>query len=147
MIEENRSRKIEITMADNGQVLSIRVPIKAYRRGGRKVVMMPEDLSVSDPGKDPVLVIALLKAHQFKKKLDSGVVRSVTKLAEKEGLSKSYVAKTIKLAFLAPEIQQSILNGEQPKSLALVDLETAIPDDWREQWRVFGFASELGKLS
>jgi hypothetical protein len=46
------------------------------------------------------------------------------------------------LAFLAPDIQQAILNGQQPRSLTLSQLQLkALPMSWAEQRRAFGFAA------
>jgi site-specific DNA recombinase len=46
------------------------------------------------------------------------------------------------LAFLAPDIQQAILNGRQPRSLTLSQLQLkTMPMSWAEQRRAFGFAA------
>ena len=46
----------------------------------------------------------------------------------------------IRLAYLAPGITQSILQGTQPAQLTLADLmQRDIPADWSEQRIAFGF--------
>jgi hypothetical protein len=46
----------------------------------------------------------------------------------------------IRLAYLAPAITQTILDGTQPPRLALADLmRRDIPVDWTEQRRALGF--------
>ena len=48
--------------------------------------------------------------------------------------------RTLKLAFLAPDIQLAILSGTQPRGLLLKDLiYQAIPTAWPEQRKLFGF--------
>lgn len=47
---------------------------------------------------------------------------------------RKYVRSTLKLAFLAPDIQRAILTGRQPKTLTLTTLsETELPMLWAEQ--------------
>lgn len=48
--------------------------------------------------------------------------------------------RTLKLAFLAPDIQLAILSGTQPRGLLLKDLiYQSLPADWTEQRRLLGF--------
>jgi len=54
--------------------------------------------------------------------------------------SRPYVSSMIRLAYLAPGITQSILDGTQPAQLTLADLmQRNIPADWSEQRIAFGF--------
>jgi hypothetical protein len=51
-----------------------------------------------------------------------------------------YERRLLLLAFLAPDIQQAILEGRQPPSLTLERLSRKqIPTAWDEQRREFGF--------
>ena len=51
------------------------------------------------------------------------------------------VWRTLRLAYLAPDIQLAILSGMQPKGLLLKDLVyQTIPTSWQEQRSLFGFA-------
>jgi site-specific DNA recombinase len=46
----------------------------------------------------------------------------------------------IQMAFLAPDIQQAILAGRQPRDLTLAKLRTLeLPLQWSEQRALFGF--------
>lgn len=52
----------------------------------------------------------------------------------------SYTRKAIPLALLAPDIQQAILDGEQPAGLSLQQiLERGVPVAWPDQRARFGF--------
>jgi hypothetical protein len=65
---------------------------------------------------------------------------SIAEMADKEGINRSYLSRTIRLALLAPDIVEAILNGTQPRTLQLSDLERPFPIDWEEQRTAFGFS-------
>jgi DNA invertase Pin-like site-specific DNA recombinase len=67
--------------------------------------------------------------------------KSLDELAREDGCSRPYVSSMIRLAYLAPGITQSILQGTQPAQLTLADLmQRDIPVHWAEQRHAFGFA-------
>jgi hypothetical protein len=60
-------------------------------------------------------------------------------MADKERINRSYLSRTIRLSLLAPDIVEAILNGTQPGTLKLADLEGPFSIDWEEQRDAFGF--------
>jgi hypothetical protein len=62
--------------------LTIRIPIRLQRRGGRKLIMMPEGVAAParKPSRDETLVKALVRAHRWRQRLESGKARSITDL-------------------------------------------------------------------
>ena len=63
-------------------------------------------------------------------------------MADKERINRSYLSRTIRLSLLAPDIVEAILNGTQPATLQLSDLEGQFSIDWQEQRSAFGFAAK-----
>jgi len=59
----------------------------------------------------------------------------VTKIAEEERISKSYVSRILRLALLAPDIVEAILGGWVDQRLMLEKLERPLPLGWEEQRR------------
>jgi hypothetical protein len=60
---------------------------------------------------------------------------SVSELAQRHGVDKSYVSRVIRLRFLSPKLVEQILAGEQLPSLnarRLLALRE-VPLDWRAQ--------------
>jgi hypothetical protein len=58
----------------------------------------------------------------------------IAKLAAKEGLTKGYVGRLMRLNLVAPDIIEAILFGKQPRDLKLQDLlRSEIPHVWQEQ--------------
>jgi len=60
---------------------------------------------------------------------------SLAEIAAREGLAVRYVGRVIRLAFLAPDIVESIMEGRQPASLTAEALtrQIEIPLEWCSQ--------------
>ena len=65
--------------------------------------------------------------------LDAGKCRSITEIAEAEKIDRSFVSRLLDLTLLAPDIQEEILEGRQPKGMQLEELTRAVPEAWGEQ--------------
>ncbi len=120
--------------------LTIRIPMRLQRRGGRKLIVTPEGAAVPTPTphRDETLVKALVRAHRWRRRIESEQARSVTDLAEQEGVTDAYVCRLLPLTCLAPDIVEAILEGRQPKGLRLAEMLGNQPLVWEEQrydWR------------
>jgi hypothetical protein len=120
--------------------LTIRIPMRRQRRGGRKLIMTPEGAAVptSKPRRDETLVKALVRAHRWRCRIESGQARSITDLAEQEGVTDAYVCRLLPLTCLAPDIVEAILDGRQPKGLRLAEVLGNGPLVWEEQRSIWG---------
>jgi site-specific DNA recombinase len=106
-------------------------------RGGRTWIKTPDGKDAAPRTQvDRVLVRALRTAHRFA--AEAGHRGDAAK--EVKAPFRGYDRKLCQLAFLAPDIQQSILDGRQPASLNLEHLmQTEIPLAWADQRAAFGF--------
>jgi hypothetical protein len=118
--------------------ITVRVPLAVRRRGGRKLVVTPDGCSA--PGAtptrtraDPALVKALARAHRWKRLLESGRYGSLAELARAEKIDRSYLARTLRLTLLAPDIVEAILDGRRSCALALPALLESLPSLWSDQ--------------
>jgi hypothetical protein len=77
--------------------------------------MAPEGAAVPTPKprRDDKLIRALVRAHRWRRQIESGQARSVTDLAEQEGVTDAYVCRLLPLTCLAPDIVEAILDGRQ----------------------------------
>ncbi len=84
---------------------------------------------------DPILTAALRKAHGM-------VVRDAAGLPGLDVAPTSpYERRLLRLAFLAPEIQQDILAGRRPRRLNLETfMRTEVPLGWADQRAVLGWS-------
>ena len=89
---------------------------------------------------DQVLLCAVARAHKWFLSLTSGEMKSFAEIASKEGVDKSYVSRIIPLAFLSPQLIETIMEGRQPVNLTLEKLtkQIKIPLNWQEQHKLFG---------
>jgi hypothetical protein len=75
------------------------------------------------------------------RRIESGRAKSITNLAEQEGVTDAYVCRLLPLTCLAPDIVEAILDGRQPKGLRLVEMLGNGPLDWDEQRVKWGFSA------
>jgi hypothetical protein len=87
------------------ETLTIRILVRLQRLGGRKLIVTPEGAAVptAKPSRDETLVKALVRAHRWRRKIESGQAKSVTDLAEQEGVAVAYVRRLLPLTCLAPD--------------------------------------------
>jgi hypothetical protein len=125
------------------ETLTIRIPMRLQRRGGRKLIMTPEGAAVPTPksNRDETLVKALVRAHRWRRRIESGRAKSITDLAEQDGVTDAYVCRLLPLTCLAPDIVEAILNGRQPKGLRLAEMLGNGPVGWDEQRERLGFSN------
>ena len=129
------------------ETLTIRIPIRLQRRGGRKLIMTPDGAPVpsAKPRRDETLINALVRAHRWRRRIESGRAKSITDLAEHEGVTVAYVCRLLPLTCLAPDLVEAILDGRQPKGLRLAEMLGNGPVVWREQRESFGLAQRRRK--
>jgi hypothetical protein len=100
------------------ETLTIRIPMRLQRRGGRKLIMTPEGAAVptSKPSRDETLVKALVRAHRWRRRIESGRVKSITDLPEHEGITDAYVCRLLPLTCLAPDTSKRSSMGGSPRA-------------------------------
>ncbi len=116
------------------ETITIHVSFRLVKRGGRKEMQLPEG-APSHRRPDSALVKALARAFRWKRMLDTGEFATIAELAAREKIAAPYLTRTMRLAQLAPDLVEAILDGRQPRNLTLESLRQAPPDDWTEQRR------------
>jgi hypothetical protein len=91
----------------------------------------------SKPQPDGTLLKALARAWRWQRMLDEGVYTSVSEIGDAENISKSYVSRILRLALLAPNIVETILEGRADQPLMLEQLKGPLAATWEEQLLVF----------
>ena len=112
--------------------VTIHVPFRIVKRGGRKEMLLPEGAPVQRRP-DDALVKALARAFRWKRMLDSGEFATIAELAAREAIPSTYLARVLRLTLLAPELIEAILDGHQPRTLTLPTLMKPFPIAWKEQ--------------
>lgn len=118
------------------ETVTLRVPFRVVKRGGRKEMQLPN--GASPPRRtDNTLVKALARAFRWKRMLESGEFTSISELAEKEGIAFTYMARLMRLSLLSPELVDAVMDGHQPANITLANLMDPFPADWKEQHRLW----------
>ena len=116
------------------------IPLQMRRRGVEIKFVVNGD---SAPRTDTVLLKLIARAHCWFDDLISGRAASMVEIAKRKKVGKRYVSRVIRLAFLAPEIVEQIVNGCQPPELtaeSMLKERTQLPLDWESQHRALGFS-------
>lgn len=133
---------IGLTQSEGG--VCVHVPMTLKRRSGRKEVIIPDGLeNTTDTGPDyhDALVIAISRAHRWKRLLDEGRYASIIEMAQALKTNRHQMARLLRLTLLAPDIIEAILSGSEPDGLSLRQLVSEIPALWSEQVQRYGFVA------
>lgn len=79
------------------------------------------------------MVRAVARAYLWQALLESGEASSISDLAARFHVDHSYVARTLRLARLAPDIVEVILTGDEPDAVTLNRLMRPWPVLWERQ--------------
>lgn len=118
------------------ETITLHVPFRIAKRGGRKEVQLPDGAPVQRRT-DNTLVKALARAFRWKRLLESGEFNTINELAEREGIAPSYMTRVLRLTLLAPDIVEAILEGKQGPELTLARLMDGFPEEWEVQRKSF----------
>ncbi len=105
------------------------------KRRGVELRLIVGDRDRSAATVDLPLLKAVARAHRWFDEISTGKASSLAEIAAREGLAVRYVGRLIRLAFLAPDIVESIVEGRQPTSLTAeaVTRHIELPLEWRSQ--------------
>ena len=108
----------------------------SLKRSGRAVKLVHLNGAGVKSEPDSTLVRLLARSHRWWNILKEGEINLVT-LAAREGVTRSYMARVVRLAFLSPEVTTAIIEGRQPTRLShnVLTATGAVAANWREQRR------------
>lgn len=114
------------------ETVTLHVPFRVVKRGGRKEMRLPEGASQTRRA-DNTLVKALARAFRWKRMLESGEFATIAEMAEREGIAPSYMTRILRLTLLSPDIVEAILDGKQGPEVTLARVLEPFPLTWGEQ--------------
>lgn len=109
------------------------IPLTIRKRNGRPKIVPPADMAPDTGGVDPHVLKAIAKAWSWRRKLESGVVATIEDVASIEGVTPAFIRRTLKLAYLAPEVLEQILIARMPPAVSLKDMSAIAEMPWVEQ--------------
>ncbi len=115
---------------------TVTVPFVIRKRGGRKLVITPNDISAAPIPRarvDSALLKALARGFRWRKLLETGEFATIEEIADAENINSSYVSRVLRMTLLAPEIVEAILAGKQPEGLTMARSMQPFPWEWARQ--------------
>ena len=134
---------VQAEMSQDGRVLTVCLPLRISKKGGRKRVVVPDGTLAWGPSQwlvDSTLVKALARAHRWQRMLEEGRYASIREMAAAEKLYRGYLGRVLQLTLLAPDIVEAILDGWAEKGLPA--LMKPFPLEWGMQRALLG--TQLG---
>jgi hypothetical protein len=126
---------IALEVKDNPIIIIRDIPMKMKRRG----IEMRLIINGAGPARvDQTLLKTIVKAHKWFNDLTTGKMKNMAEIASRDGVDKSYVSRVVNLAFLAPDIIESIIAGHQPADFNVEKLtkRTDLPLEWVQQCQI-----------
>ena len=114
------------------------VPFHIRHLGPRQSIVLDCGSKFSNVVNEP-LPKSIILAHQYAQMLELGRYSTVLELAKALKLDRSYVARTLSLVNLAPDIIVAVMQGKTPPEMTLPKAVNNLPEDWQEQREMFGF--------
>ncbi len=114
-------------------VVMLSSPVVFKRRGVETKIILEGALSLKRSQPDPALIKTIARAHIWFDDIVAGRL-TMTELAAREGMKVSSVARLLPLAFLAPDIVEAILVGDQSATIVARHLiRSDLPVLWKQQ--------------
>lgn len=121
-------------MSSPTETIRVVIPFTIRRRNGRPRVLPPESMADQQlRAQDPHILKALGRAWAWRRKLESGEVATVGDIAKAEMVTDRFVSRTMRLAFLAPEVLERLVISRDPLSVSVNDLIETTYLPWVEQ--------------
>ncbi|MCA0871425.1 hypothetical protein LCL97_11355 [Seohaeicola saemankumensis] len=118
------------------ETVTLHVPFRVVKRGGRKEMQLPEDAGLPRRT-DNTLVKALARAFRWKRMLESCEFTTIAELAKREEIAPSYMTRVLRLTLLSPDIVEAILEGRTGPEVTLARVLEPFPKAWAAQMEHF----------
>ena len=119
------------------------VPYKLRNRS-RQLKILPVGIAPANGSEpDPTLLKLLRRAHAWRQQLETGPPETISDLAATNGVNASYFTRVLRIAYLAPDIIEAIVEGRQPPELTankLIRIKN-LPIGWSGQREALGFSA------
>ena len=124
---------LDVAAASDGRLVLL-TPIRFKRSSGRAQVTLPDGAKPRPWNATPTpLQLALARGHRWLAMLESGEVKSLRQIAEREQLDLRYIRRMVRLTSLSPHIVEAILDDALPSGSSLFDFSNEVPLLWAEQ--------------
>jgi hypothetical protein len=135
VVLNKRHLAITLKNADGVETAIIEIPFTNRHSGNRTEINETAATEITR-AINPLLIQAIIRAHNWLKSLSDGTYRSIEDLARHFDLHPKVIRKGLRLAFLSPAITKGVLIGEQRGARLLRELDQAAALSWHEQSQI-----------
>lgn len=126
-------------MTNAPNTIRVVIPLTVRKRNGRPKILPPEGAGREDRAQNPTILRAIGRAWGWRRKLESGEVATVTDIAQAEGVTLPFVSRSLRLAYLSPDVLHMLVTERRPCAISIEALTNAATLPWAEQTdAVFG---------
>ena len=127
-------------MTGTTETIRVVIPLTIRKRNGRPKILPPDDVDARNGrAQDPHVLRAIARAWSWRRQLETGAVSTILDIAAAEKVSDRFVGRMIRLAYLSPNVLETLVITRKPPALSLNDLMAVAELPWAEQMNsVFG---------
>ncbi|MFL6720310.1 MAG: recombinase family protein [Sphingomonas sp.] len=128
-------------IAGMAQAIELEV-VTTLKRSGCVMRLIMQNGSAAVPAVDTTLIKSIARARNWWDQLCEDEGLTVTAIADRENLTRSYITRVLRLAFLSPDVLKSLLDGKAPAHLTTDRLTAtdAVPARWQHQHKMFNIS-------
>jgi hypothetical protein len=116
------------------QTTRVFVPLILRPRNGRPRVLPPEGATEQQKRvQDHHVLKALGRAWAWRRRLECGAATTVHDIAKIEKVTDRFVSRTMRLAYLAPDVLERLVVKREPPAISLAELSDATYLPWARQ--------------
>lgn len=123
-------------MSKPPETMRVIVPLSIRKRNGRPKILPPENAGITENEaqvQDPHILRALGRAWAWRRMLESGKAATIDDIAAAANVTNRFVSRTMRLAYLAPEVLERLVLWRVPPSVSVNELIEATYLPWAEQ--------------
>jgi hypothetical protein len=121
-------------LSSRNDAIRVVIPLAIRRRNGRPRILPPEDVAARQArALDPHILKALGRAWAWRRKLESGEAATVGDISRAEKVTDRFVSRTMRLAYLAPEVLERLVIRREPPAISILELIEATYLPWAGQ--------------
>ena len=118
----------------SSETVRVLVPLSIRRRNGRPRILPPENaLEAETRGQVPHILKALGRAWAWRRRLETGEAATASDIAKAEKVSDRFVSRTMRLAYLSPDVLERLVLRREPPAISLVELIDTTYLPWARQ--------------
>ena len=127
-------------MSGSTGTIRVVIPLTIRKRNGRPKILPPDDVIAREGrNQDPHVLRAIARAWSWRRQLETGAASTILDIAAAEKVSDRFVSRMMRLAYLSPDVLETLVITRKSPALSLNDLMAVAELPWAEQMNsVFG---------